>query len=56
MFQVGFPIALKLFAKTFLIGSINRVWRHMPIQKPSQNTQKPNFYRQPIQEPIFFRI
>jgi hypothetical protein len=28
--QGNFPIALKLFAKTFLIGSINRVWRHLP--------------------------
>jgi hypothetical protein len=40
--------AIKLFAKTFLIGSMNRARRHVPIQKPSQNT-----YRQPIQEPIF---
>ena len=34
--QASFPIALKLFTKTFLIGSINRVWRHLSIQKPSQ--------------------
>ena len=29
MFQMSFPIALKLFAKTFLIGSINRALCHM---------------------------
>jgi hypothetical protein len=36
MSQASYPIALKLFTKTLLIGSINRVRRHLPIQKPSQ--------------------
>jgi hypothetical protein len=35
--QGNFPIALKLFTKTFLIGSINRARRHLP---PIQKTNK----------------
>ena len=36
--QASYPIALKFFTKTLLIGigSINRVRRHLPIKKPSK--------------------
>jgi hypothetical protein len=50
--QASFSIALELFTKTFLIGSINRVQRHLPIQKPSKK-KKTNFRGQAIQELIF---
>jgi hypothetical protein len=51
--QASFPIALKLFTKTFLVGSINRARHHLPIQKPSQKQKNPNSRGQAIQELIF---
>jgi hypothetical protein len=54
-FQASFQIALKLFTKTFLVGSINRVRRHLPLQKSCQKhknlTSEGRRFRSPF--PIF---
>ena len=53
MVQGSFDLRLKLFTKTFLIGSMNRVRRHLPIQNLVKKTQNPNFRGQANQELIF---
>ena len=51
--QASFLIALKLFAKTFLVGSIKKSVMSPSCTKNWSKTQKPNFRGQAIQELIF---
>jgi hypothetical protein len=51
--QASFPIALKLFTKKFLIGSINRMRRHLLIQKPSQKHKNLTSESKRFRSPFF---
>jgi hypothetical protein len=51
--QASFPIALKLFTNIFLIGSINRVQRHLPTQKPNQKHKNLNSEGRRFRSPFF---
>ena len=44
-----------IYSHKRLIGSINRAWRHLPIQKPSQN-KKPTFFGRRFKGPYFLWI